>query len=338
MQQWRALAVTLVLGALGAGVFSLIGFPVAPLTGAAVAVSLAGLAGVALALPDWLRNLTFLTLGINIGSSVTPELLTTAAQWPGSFAVLALTLVASMLICRRVLQRLFGFERGMAALCSAPGHLSYVLSLAADTGRDLAVLSIAQSTRVLVLTLIVPPLIAGVFGATGAQVLPEALMSWPHALALYALAAALAIVMIRLRIPAAYLLAAMVISALGHLGELAPGRLPSWASTSALVVMGALIGTRFHATNRAQLIQGFLAGLVVTSITLGIAVLGALGVMAWFDLPLSLVLVAFAPGGVEAMAAIALQLGLDPPFVAGHHVMRLMILSLLLPLLMRQRP
>jgi hypothetical protein len=41
--------------------------------------------------------------------------------------------------------------------------------------------------------------------------------------------------------------------------------------------------------------------------------------------------VAFAPGGVEAMAAIALSLGYEPTFVAAHHVFRLFLLSFLMP-------
>ncbi len=42
--------------------------------------------------------------------------------------------------------------------------------------------------------------------------------------------------------------------------------------------------------------------------------------------------VAFAPGGGEAMAAIALFLGYDPVFVGTHHVARIIALVALLPL------
>jgi uncharacterized membrane protein AbrB (regulator of aidB expression) len=45
----------------------------------------------------------------------------------------------------------------------------------------------------------------------------------------------------------------------------------------------------------------------------------------------AILIVAFAPGGVEAMAAIALSLGYEPTFVAAHHVFRLFLLSFLMP-------
>ncbi|NRA87018.1 MAG: AbrB family transcriptional regulator [Rhizobiales bacterium] len=52
------------------------------------------------------------------------------------------------------------------------------------------------------------------------------------------------------------------------------------------------------------------------------------------DLPFAQILIAFAPGGVEAMIAMALLLNIDPTFVAAHHIMRLFILIGLIPYFM----
>ena len=53
-------------------------------------------------------------------------------------------------------------------------------------------------------------------------------------------------------------------------------------------------------------------------------------------LPLGQLWVAFAPGGVEAMAAMGLALGYDPAFVAVHHLVRLAVLFVLVPLFLRR--
>ena len=332
----RNLAVTLGIGTLGAGVFWLIGFPVAPLTGSAVAVSAAGVAGVPITVPNWLRNITFLTLGINIGSSVTPELVATAANWPGSFVILTITLIAALYTSRAMLEHGFGYDRPTATLSSTPGHLSYVLGLAADGRYDIVTISIVQSTRVLLLTVCVPPVLALLFGATGASMLPETMISLQDGAVLYVLSALVALGFVRLRLPAAYLIAAMAVSAAGHLSELAPGRLPTGLVIASLVVMGALIGSRFRGTSAARFRAAVVAGIAVTAVMLVFAILGAAAVMALLGLPLATMIVAFAPGGVEAMAAIALQLGLDPAFVAGHHIFRLVLLTFLVPMLMHQ--
>jgi len=43
------------------------------------------------------------------------------------------------------------------------------------------------------------------------------------------------------------------------------------------------------------------------------------------------VLIAFAPGGLETMAAMSVILGIDPTFVATHHIARLLMLTVIVP-------
>ena len=62
-----------------------------------------------------------------------------------------------------------------------------------------------------------------------------------------------------------------------------------------------------------------------------IAVAGTL----MFPLPFGQLWLAYAPGGVEAMAAMALALHLDPAFVGAHHVLRILGLNLISPLWLR---
>lgn len=288
-----------------------------------------------MAIPRWLREVCFVTLGLNIGAAVTPEVMRTALTWPLSFLVLAFTLTGSLFVSRAALIRLFRYDRATATLASTPGHLSYVLGLAADSRADIVTVGLVQSTRVLFLTLFVPLVITLFFTPTGAQVLPPHPVTWSSLALLYLLATALGGVLQRLRLPAAFLLAGMVVSAGGHLSAVTPGRMPEAFALAALLGMGALIGTRFHGVTPARFRDCVLAGLCITAIALGFAALGALTVMALLGLPPDLLIVAFAPGGVEAMAAIAVQAGLDPAFVAAHHVARLILLTALIPLLTR---
>ena len=51
------------------------------------------------------------------------------------------------------------------------------------------------------------------------------------------------------------------------------------------------------------------------------------------SLPLSDVIVAYAPGAVDAMMILALALHLDPVFVGAHHLTRVFVVSLGLPIL-----
>jgi uncharacterized membrane protein AbrB (regulator of aidB expression) len=48
------------------------------------------------------------------------------------------------------------------------------------------------------------------------------------------------------------------------------------------------------------------------------------------------VMIAYAPGSVDAMMLLALALHLDPVYVGAHHVVRIIFVSLLLPLIARR--
>ncbi|KZL17907.1 putative ammonia monooxygenase [Pseudovibrio axinellae] len=150
------LALTLVIASAGAGLFTLAGFPAAPLTGSALAVSIGGLMGAPVTIPLWLRTSCFVVLGVSIGSGVTPDVVDAAFAWPASFFALGVSLIVSMLLSRALLVRFFGFDAYNASLASSPGHLSYILSMAADSNADVTRIGLAQSTRVLFLTICVP--------------------------------------------------------------------------------------------------------------------------------------------------------------------------------------
>src|SRR5690606_11776175 len=82
-------------------------------------------------MPDRLRDLTFLVIGMSMGASVAPDSLTLIASWPISLAGLALELVLIIWLTGWMLVRVFKLDAGTAYLSSFPGHLSFVLGIAA---------------------------------------------------------------------------------------------------------------------------------------------------------------------------------------------------------------
>lgn len=331
----RALAVTVVVALGGAAAFHLVGFPAAPLTGPALAVSLAGLAGMPVAIPPRLRDVCLVALGLGIGAAVTPEVLAGAARWPTSLAVMTAMLLVNMAVTRKILERVFDQSPVTATLAATPGHLSYVIALADEGGADMRAVAVVQSIRVLFLTLCLPPLIAVGFEATGATVLPSEVLGPGLLVALAVAAVGVGLVFKRLQVPAAFLLGGMAVSAAGHGAGLTPGRIPDALVTGALIAMGALIGTRFGGITLAEVRRSALAGAVVTALAMAFAMAGAVAISWAAGLPPALLVIAFAPGGVEAMAAIAIQMGQDPTFVAAHHVWRLVLLTFVTPMALR---
>jgi len=327
---------SLLIGIIGAAAAWLAGFPAPALTGSAIAITIAGLAGLKLDVLQPVRDAAFLIIGMTMGAGVTPEVIETARQWPASFIGLAISIVATFWLGAWALRKFWKYDRPTAILSSTPGHLSYILGLSSETKGDIAAISVVQSIRVLALTLIVPFAIMGLgYGATTVSARPEmALLP----LGLIMLCSAFAgFILNRFRIPAALLLGGMLVSTVSHLLGWVEGDVPVWLSMPAFAVMGTIIGTRFSGVSMKTLARSAGAGIAITLLGFALCVAATVAVAALVDVPIPQLLIAFAPGGVEAMAAMAVMMNADPTFVAAHHVWRLAILTFLAPMVLGRK-
>ena len=328
----RALAI----GAAGAGLAWAVSAPAAVLLGPALLVSLASLGGLRLAVKRPLPEAGFVILGLGIGAGFDARAGDAILRWPLAFPVLLAMLVATLRLGRATLERGFGFDRRSAALAAAPGHLGFVLALAAESGADMTRIAVVQSIRLLALTLIVPLLALAMGYRMAPALLPAASPASPATLALLALLGiALGRGLSRLRFPAPMLLGPLAVAAAGQLSGLAPGSPPAWLTIPAFVVLGTLLGTRFSGMDPARFRATLLAGLAVTAIATAMSVLAALPVALALGLPPAHVIAAFSPGGFETMVALGAVMGAGPGFVAACHLARLGMLAVLIPLSLR---
>lgn len=332
MSDWRNSALTLAIGAVGALLAWAINMPLAFLAGPAVAVAGAGIAGAPVVIARPLRETGFVLVGLTIGSLVTPDSIDAMLRWPIAFVLLVVLTFLTPWVGQWVLTRSLGFgDRDEAFLASSPGHLSLVVALADSLSLSVTRPTVLAAIRVLTLTLCVP------FAArmAGLDVGPG-LQSGAHAASWLAIAAqiiatlALAPLLGRMRLPAPYLLAAMMIGATTHLTQWVDGNIPVWLSQCVLVLMGSLIGTRFVGTSLRALVANLGTGLLIVGLSTGLALVFALIAAPLSGLPLLDLLLGFAPGGLETMVIVGAAMGADPSFVAAAHVLRLIVLALIL--------
>lgn len=326
------------IAAAGGAIFTALGMPTSWLTGAMFATAAAALSGLPVDLPPRLREVAFLFLGISIGSSVTPESIRAMIDWPASIALLAVSVVATMYASSFYLRRVQGWDAATARFASMPGAFSSVAAIAATSRVDLPRVMLAQSCRLFILVAIMPPAIALLSGGLPGPAVTGAAEanSLAEVLGISAAGIVLAVLLNRLDAPAGTLLGAMLASAALHATGLVQGRFPAPLMIFGFVATGAVIGARFRGTRLATMartVPGAVASvLIALVISAGIAAVGArvLGV------PFGQVWLAYAPGGVEAMSAMALVLNLEPAFVGAHHLLRIIALTLVSPFWFRK--
>ena len=111
--------------------------------------------------------------------------------------------------------------------------------------------------------------------------------------------------------------------------------LPWWLTVPSFVALGVVIGARFAGTTPRTLLSLAGASLGGLAVSVAVSVVAALAVVGLTDTSLGQALLAFAPGGLEAMIVLSLLLGIDPAFVATHQLARFVIIALTLPLAAR---
>lgn len=330
----RRLLPTLAGGLLGGFLFWLFHLPAPWLSGAMVGMVGVIRFGIKPYLPPFLRDVGMLFAGIVTGSAITPEMIGIIARYPVSLVGLALTTWVIVHAGRLTLVRGFGWDRETAFFASVPGALSAVIATAATREVDMLRVAAIQAFRLFVLIAVLPSVV--ILSTSHAIVTPPPLMSAPTFAGVAGLSVVVALLFERLGVMAPFLIGGMIATGGLHIAGVAVGTTPDVVAGLAMLLVGVFAGSRFSALDGAALRALALPGIAVFLITSAIAALGALIVSAAIGLPLGMVLVAYAPGGLEAMVLLGLALGLDPLYVTAHHVGRFVMITAALPALARR--
>ena len=328
----RDTAVGLLIGTAGGLAFWLLGIPAPWLAGSMMAAIIAVFSNVRVGMPDWLRAVAFIFLGIQTGTAVSWDTVDRAVHWPISIAFLCLTVVAVTWACMAYYIRRHDWDVPTALFASLPGALSLTLLLASSTTADMRRVTIAQCIRLFFLVAALPTVITWLRPPEDHLMMTLSQIGglW-DVLLLVSVSTAAGYALEWLKVPAGLMLGPMLASAALELSGLIAGTAPMSILIPANVVLGVMIGARFShftfAEFRAALIEGFSGFLIA----LVIAMAGA-GVAAYFSkLPFALTLLAFSPGGLDAMTIMAFSLNLDPAYVGAHQMVRYLALALLMP-------
>jgi hypothetical protein len=320
------------IGTIGGMVFLAAGLPGGLISGAMLTVGAAAMMGRPLSVPPHLAQAVLVMLGISLGALMSRQLLQHLATYPLTIGLLALATFCTTFGSSLYLQRIHGWDRTSAFLAASPGALSQIALLAIEKGADMAAIAVVQTLRVIILTAALP-LVLALTGMTSSSS-PTLTMTIASPIGLVGLIGASVAASLLLRMvkfPASWLFGAMIGSSVLHGMGLIEGGLPPFVRNVALIGIGTLIGSRFTRMRSKTLFNHLNAGLgsffIASLITLAFVAVIALTTHVRF----ADVIVAFAPGAMDAMLALALTLHIDPIFVGAHHLSRFVFVTIATP-------
>jgi hypothetical protein len=323
---------TLLVGSAGGLLFVWANLPGGLISGSMIAVGAAALAGRPLAVPPIITQAVLVLLGISLGSLASRQLIQHIGAYPWTIGLLALATFCSTFGSSIYLQRVHGWDRTSAFLAASPGALSQITILAAERGADVPAIAVVQTMRVIILTAALPLLLALTGIAPSSPASPAIAIASPLELAeLMAASVAVSLLLRMMKFPASWMFGAMIASSVMHGAGFIEGGLPPWMRGVALVGIGALIGARFARVKPSTLLGHVNAGFGSFAIAIAISAIFVAIIVMTTHVRIADIVVAFAPGAMDAMLALALTLHIDPIFVGAHHLSRFVFVTIATP-------
>jgi membrane AbrB-like protein len=296
-----------------------------------ITVAIASLLGRQTAVPRPLQAALYMLVGASVGAAATPEALKSVLSWPASLGILLGSTMIMYAVGYWIFRRFGGCDPATAFFAAAPGALSSVIILAEAEGAEMSQVASAQALRVACITAASPFLIAAFHLHPSAM--PSSLshaspLEWALLLATGPLGWLMAE---RLRWPSPAFLGPMALSGALHATGWLDVTIPRAIVVAAGAGIGAIVGTRFRGVAPARLLAFF------PPAAASFVLMGVIGLVAgWAAGAVSGVgpmagMLAFAPGSMDVLIAIALSTAQSPAYVAAHHTTRLLGVMAALP-------
>lgn len=334
-QQLTRFAETMAIAAAGGAVFNQFHFPAGWLAGALVFVALAALCGRSMYVPTVMTRIFFIALGTVIGGVASPETVQGMATWPASILIICVAMLAITVSAGFYLKHVHAWDLQTALFASVPGALSQVSAIASERDIDVRAIIIVQTVRLVILAVGVPLglAIAGIDAPAAMPVGNLSLFDAPlHFVILAVGCIVAALALYRIGFSGGFFFGPMIVSAALHGSGMIQISPPGWVASFAMIGLGAINGARFNNTSFKLLFSYLVASLGAMAVALVTA--GAfIGLAAMLPgLKVANLVISYAPGSVDVMMILALALQLDPVFVGAHHLARIFIVSVALPI------
>jgi len=326
-------AALLAAGAAMGGVFQWIGTPLPFMLGSLFASALA----VAFAqkrfpqdyaYPMALRMLFVGVIGAMIGARLTPDVAALVPKMLVSIPAILVFVLAAHAVNYLILRRVGGFDRPTAYYAGSPGGLFESILFGEEAGADLRLLTLTQFLRIITVVTVIPVAMSiweghPVGSAAGLNFgAGETALFWVPVVLAFSLAGVW--IGLRLKLPAGQLMGPLLLVGALSMSGLVEIAAPGWLVAVAQVVLGTGLGVRFTGMTLAMFVTGAGLSLLSVSAMMSVGILLALLVHQAGGLPVDVLAISFAPGGVVEMSLIALSLAANPAFVTLHHLLRIL--------------
>ncbi len=270
------------------------------------------------------RPAALILLGLGLGQTFTPPVMAAIGLALPWIVLAAVVSVAVGALSSRVFSRMAGVDPKTGYYATVPGGVIVMVVLAQRVGISVPVVSLAQTIRVLVVVVLVPPLVTWLVPGGGAGAFlaerPEVHLAGLAILVPAGTAAALAVSRTGMANPwmIGPCVLVVVLAAFGTL----PSGVPVWMVDIAQLGMGMALGQRLSRRFLLSSRRLAVASAVTTLVLVGLMAAMGVAMALLSGLPVGATVLGMAPGGMPEMTITAKALEVGVPLVLGFHIVR----------------
>lgn len=314
------------IGIAGALIAKGVAMPLPYLLGPLLACGGAALMGAPITALPYGRELGQVAVGLAIGLHFVPAVVIAIAKLLPFMLLSTVLTIAATMVAAQMIRRLAAIDNRTAFFATAAAGLAEMAVVAHQRKADSDTVAVVHLVRVSAIVTIVPFLVS-IFGEDGGFQ-PVAIPFRGEALplmVLFLVAALIAFLVQRLRLPNTWLLVPAAIGG-GVAGfGLGPYAVPSIVLTIAQIVIGIWLGCRFRRSLLGRLPRVTLSACITTTFLLGAAAAIAWLLSAATGLSFVTSLLAVAPAGVTEMVLTATAMHLDATTVTAFQITRIAV-------------
>lgn len=322
----------LLVGVLGALVFTYLGVPLAWMLGPMAACTIAAMARAPIAVSPAATPPMLVVIGVLLGSGFDHQTVAAAYGWLVPLAGMAVLLVIWAALCTIYFRLAGKLDFATAYFSAMPGGVVEMIMIGEEKGGDGRTIALIHASRLLLVVFAVPflmqltsPHVIPAIAGTSLSVTDLPLEDYLWLALIAVLGAALGHFG---RLPGKYLLGPTLVSAALHLAGVTEVVPPFELVLLAQLILGTAIGCRFADVPTTAILRVLClsVGSTVILLSTSVAMAAAIAWASGFDL--RALMLAYSPGGLAEMSLVALSLQIEVAFVAFLHIARvLMVLA-----------
>ncbi|EIU7557638.1 MULTISPECIES: AbrB family transcriptional regulator [Providencia] len=310
------------------GGLTYLGIPLALMFGPIIAVIIFHRFGVSFAVPKHTITFVQVTLGTSVGLMFNQVSLNEADNLFLLLLMLVVCLAVQFSFSFFWFYRKVGWTKQEAMLGSVPGAMAAILALTDHTHTPPQKIVISHTIRLIILILL-----AGI--VVGSDGDPQPIIELPvltltstlWLLVIIAVGLGAGLILQRLRVPAPFMLTSLAAATLIQSFLDTPLSFPLMLTELSMVLIGMNIGNHFIVFPLSSLIKNIYSSAQVVIINIALTFLITVFASWVTGYDISVLLLAWAPGSMEAMTFAAITMNLDAGFVMSNHIIRMVIIQ-----------